>query len=88
MAHVIVETTYDQPLTEEAWNDLYETVKPCLKQHGIRLNRSYTSLDRRRVICELEASDTETIRLFYRITGIPFDRAWPAEIRTFDIHLS
>ncbi|WP_322505519.1 nickel-binding protein [Chroococcidiopsis cubana] len=42
--------------------------------------RSYLSLDRTRVICELNAPDTQSIREAQHQAGVSFDRVWSATI--------
>ena len=36
-------------------------------------------LDRKRRICVFEARDAESVREAYRLQGVKFERAWPAE---------
>jgi hypothetical protein len=80
MVRIVIETTYDQPFTDEDWNTDSAKVIPCLEQRGARWIRSLVSSDRRRSVCEFEAPDAEAIRESYRRVGIGFDRMWIAEI--------
>jgi len=41
---------------------------------------SYTSLDKTRVVCELNAPHVEVIREAHGKAGIPFDHVWCAEV--------
>ena len=80
MAHLIVEQTFDQPLTDEQHNRLAGQLDPCLESYGARWMRSYLSTDRRRMVCEFEAADAEAVRQSYRSAHIDFERVWPAEL--------
>ena len=35
---------------------------------------------RRRIVCEFDAVDAETVREAYRNAGVPFARIWAAEV--------
>jgi Protein of unknown function (DUF4242) len=80
MVRVVVENTYDTPITEAQWKADDAKIEPCLKERGIRWIRSLTSCDRYRSICEFEAADAETVRESYRKVGLPFERIWSADI--------
>ena len=80
MANLIVEQSFDPPLTDELHGQLARRVDPCLEAHGARWLRSYLSADRTRMICEFEAPDTEAVRASYRSAGVAFDRVWSAEV--------
>jgi hypothetical protein len=53
--------------------------KPCYEAHRVRLLRSLVSQDGRRVICEYEAPDAESVRQANRKVGLPFDAVWTAD---------
>lgn len=80
MARIVVETSYDPPLTDELWDALNEKAMPCLEAREVRWLRSLMSEDRHRTVCELEAVDAETVREAYRRAGVPFDRIWTADL--------
>ncbi|HYT69132.1 MAG TPA: nickel-binding protein [Vicinamibacterales bacterium] len=80
MVHLIVEQTFETPLTDEEHGRLGRTLDKCLEVHGARWMRSYLSTDRRRLVCEFEAADAEAVRTSYRSAGINFDRVWTAEL--------
>jgi hypothetical protein len=80
MAYLIVEYTYDPPLTDEALNEVSAALSPCLEARGIRRLRTYLSADRRRGLCEFVAADAETLREAYHTARVKFDRVWPAEL--------
>ena len=80
MERVIVERSFDQP---EAFDDiqaLEDRFAWCLEQHHVKFIRSYFSKDRRRMICEYEAPDAESVRQVQRTAQLPFDRIWAAKI--------
>jgi hypothetical protein len=79
MPHMIVETVYDPPMTEEQFDAKASKLMPCLEGHGVRWLRSYMSLDRRRRVCVFEAPDADAVRSSYRSAGVSFERVWPAE---------
>lgn len=78
MNHFVLETSFDPPLTDEEHSRVGSLLDNCLKLRGARWMRSYLSVDRRRMICEFEAADAETVREAYRMAGQPFERCWPA----------
>ena len=80
MAHLIVEQTFDTPLTDEEHGQLGQKLDRCLDAYGARWMRSYLSTDRRRMVCEFEAPDAEAVRTSYRSAGVKFDRVWTAEL--------
>ena len=53
---------------------------PCREIYGVSWKRSLLSNDRRRMVCEYEAPDAETVRKVQREAGLPFDRIYPAEV--------
>jgi hypothetical protein len=84
MAHLIVEQTFETPLTDEQHGQLGERLDKCLEAYGARWIRSYLSMDRRRMVCEFEAVDAEAVRTAFRSAGVSFDRVWTAEIHASD----
>jgi hypothetical protein len=76
--HFMIEQTFDPPLTDEEHNRAAALLDPCLQVRGARWMRSYLSMDRRRMVCEFEAADAETVREAYRMAGQRFDRCWGA----------
>jgi hypothetical protein len=82
MAILVLEQSFDQPITPEEMNEAARGIDRCLQQHGARWMRSYVSKDRRRIICEFEAADAEQIRQSYRSAGVEFDNCWSADLYT------
>jgi hypothetical protein len=79
MASIIVEQSFDPPMSDEEYGRLAKRLDPCLDlRHAIWV-RSYVATDKRRMICEFEAPDAEAVREAMRSAKVPFDRAWAAE---------
>jgi Protein of unknown function (DUF4242) len=77
----VLESTYPNGLSDEQCHHERQHLLPCYAEHGIEWIRSYVSLDRTRVICELNAPDAEVLREANRKFGFPFDRVWSAQLR-------
>ena len=80
MPVLVLEQSFDVPITAEALNDAAKRVDRCLEAHGARWMRSYLSKDRKRIICEFEAPDAEAVRNSYRSAGLNFDDCWVADV--------
>lgn len=81
MARILVEATYDPPLAEAVMQTAEQEPDPdCYQIRNVKWLRSFVSRDRRRVICELEAPDADSVREAYRQAGHPFERVWAADI--------
>jgi hypothetical protein len=76
MAFVVVETTYDPPLTDEQRRTEQARLDPCLELRGARWIQSFEAPDRRRKICLFQAPDAEAVREALRSSRIAFDRVW------------
>lgn len=84
MATMVVEQSFDHPLTTEDLNAMAKRVDVCLEAHGARWMRSYISSDRKRIVCEFEAADAEKVRESYRSAGVTFERVWTANVFSRD----
>ena len=80
MPRVIVERSFDPPLTTEELRAVEERMAPCLDLYRVQWLRSLWSADRRRMICEYEAADAESVRLVQRESRARFDRIWTADV--------
>ena len=78
MAHLILEQSFEVPLTDEEHGRIGSRIDKCLEAYGARWMRSYLSLDRKRMVCEFEAPDAEAVRASYRSAGVAFERVWSA----------
>ncbi|MEO8033683.1 MAG: DUF4242 domain-containing protein [Acidobacteriota bacterium] len=85
MAILVLEQTFEPPMTPEQLNEAARKLDKCLEQHGARWMRSYVSSDRRRMICEFEAADAEAVRASARSAGVPFDSCWTADMYSRDV---
>ncbi len=84
MTLLVVELTYDPPLTPEQRQRDQEKLYPCLELRGAAWLRSYESTDRRRKICLFRAPDADALREALRSAGLAFDRLWAAAEREPD----
>jgi hypothetical protein len=80
MVHVIVERRFDEPQIFDELQAKEESFAWCLEQHGVRFIRSYFSKDRKRMICEYEAPDAESVRRAQRTASLPFEHIWTATL--------
>jgi len=70
-AHLfVIEGTY-APIGETELHDLSHKTLSCYTERGIEWIQSYLSRDRTRLICELNAPDTESIRAAQYRIGVP-----------------
>ncbi len=76
MTLLIVETTYDPPLTDDERRSTQDLLDPCLQLRGVEWVSSYEASDRRRKVCVFRAPDAESLREAFRGAGVRFDRVW------------
>jgi hypothetical protein len=75
---IVVERSFDAPHTEADMLGVQGRMRPCLEAYGVTWKRTVVSSDRRRLVCEYEAPDTETVRRIQHEAGAQFDRIWIA----------
>ena len=80
MARVMVEQVFSEPLTDERYGAFAKQLDPCIELRQGAWRRSSLSKDRLRVVCEFEAPDAESVREAYRLSGVPFERIWAADV--------
>jgi hypothetical protein len=80
MPRIIVERSFEQPLTEEELRAVEGRMAPCLELYDVRWIRSFWSSDRRRMICEYDAADAASVRNVQREAGAQFERMWAADV--------
>ena len=80
MARIIVERTFETPLTQGELDAVEARMAPCLDLYNVRWIRSYWSSDRRRMICEYDAADVASVRNVQHEAGARFERAWAADL--------
>jgi hypothetical protein len=80
MPHVIVERSFETPLTQQELAAVETRMAPCLDLYNVRWIRSYWSADRRRMICEYDAADLASVRNVQREAEAKFERVWAADV--------
>lgn len=80
MANVILERSFEPPLTDERLSEITGRLSPCLDRSGIQWIRSHLSRDRRRLICHFEAADAGAVRDALRQARLDFERVWSGEV--------
>jgi hypothetical protein len=80
MSLILVENSYEPPISREAFVQGDEGLHKCMDVRGIRWVRSFLSPDGTRSVCHFEADDAETVREAFRSSGVPFGRVWAAEM--------
>ena len=80
MPRIIVERTFEAPLSQEDLTATETRMAPCLGLYRVRWIRSYWSADRRRMICEYDAPDAQSVRSVQREAEAKFDQIWPADV--------
>ena len=80
MARVIVDHVFDPPMSEEHQADFARRLDPCLEVRNGAWRRSAISKDRRRMTCEFEAPDAETVREALRSAKVPFEAVWSVDV--------
>ena len=59
---IIVERSFDAPQSEADMKRVADRERPCLAAYQATWKRSVLSADRKRMVCEYEADDAETMR--------------------------
>ncbi len=80
MARIVVERSFDTPQSDADMQIVADRERPCLAAYQATWKRSVISADRRRIICEYEAGDAETLRRIQREAGAQFDRVWVGDV--------
>jgi hypothetical protein len=84
MASIIVEYKFAHSMSDEELGHLAKKLDTCLELRNGAWVRSSLSEDRKRMICEFEAPDAESVREALRTSGQEFERAWPAHVFSVD----
>ena len=80
MSRIIVERNFDTPQSDDEMSNVADRERPCLGIYNVQWKRSLLSTDRRRMVCEYEAADAETVRKVQREAQATFDRVWVADV--------
>lgn len=80
MSRIIVERNFAEPQSDSDMAQVADRERPCLGIYKVQWKRSLLSTDRRRMVCEYEAADAETVRKVQREAQAAFDRVWAADV--------
>jgi hypothetical protein len=80
MARVLVEQVFAEPFTDERYAAFATKLDPCVEVRKGMWRRSSLAIDKLRMVCEFEAPDAESVREAFRVAGIPYERAWTADV--------
>lgn len=75
-ANVVVERSWESPVTLDEIQALEDAGAWCLETHNVVFVRTYFSLDHKRMICLYRAPDAEAVRLAQRQAKMPVDSVW------------
>lgn len=80
MARIVMEQVFEEPMSDEQLAEFSKRLDPCLDLRDGTWARSYVANDRRRMFCEFEAPDAESVRDALHSAGIAFHRVWSAQV--------
>jgi hypothetical protein len=80
MARIVVERSFETPQSDADMKIVADRERPCLAAYNVTWKRSLISADRKRMVCEYEAADAETLRRIQREAAAQFDRVWIGEV--------
>jgi hypothetical protein len=80
MPRIVVERSFETPQSDEAMKLVADRERPCLAAYQVTWKRSLISSDRKRMVCEYEAADAETLRRIQREAAAQFDRVWVGDV--------
>lgn len=80
MTRIVVERSFPTPQSDLEMTAVAERERPCLAAYNATWKRSLISADRKRMVCEYEAADAETMRRIQREAGAQFDRVWVGDV--------
>jgi hypothetical protein len=75
-ANVLVERSFEEPVTMEEIQAIEDAGAWCLDAHDVRFVRTFFSRDRKRMICLYRAPDAEAVRVAQRKAEMPVDDVW------------
>jgi hypothetical protein len=80
LLRIVVERNFDTPQSDADMKLVADRERPCLAAFQATWKRSVLSVDRKRMLCEYEAADAETMRRIQREAGAQFERVWVGEV--------
>jgi hypothetical protein len=78
-ANVLVERSFEDPVTLESIQALEDAHASCLASRRVEFVRTVFSRDRKRMVCLYRAPDAEAVREAQRLAGMPVDAVWRFE---------
>ena len=75
-ANVLVERSWQEPVTMEEIQAIEDAGAWCLETHRVKFVRTFFSTDRMRMACLYKAPDAESVRLAQRQADMPVDLVW------------
>ncbi|KAI9129193.1 DUF4242 domain-containing protein [Acaryochloris sp. CCMEE 5410] len=76
----VFEGTYPEGLTPTQWDAMNQSMSSHYAEHGVEWVQSYVSLDRTRIVCELNAPDLESVIKAHHKIGLTKTQLWPATL--------
>lgn len=80
MSRIIVERSFDTPQSDDDMKTVADRERPCLAEYNVTWKRSLIAEDRKRMVCEYEAADAETVRKVQTEAAAEFDRVWVGDV--------
>jgi hypothetical protein len=80
MSVIIVERTFESPPSDADLKAVADRQALCLDIYGVTWKKSVLSNDRKRMVCEYVAADTESVRKVQREAQAPFERIWAGTV--------
>ena len=83
MATILIEATHSTPLIGAQLTAFLQRSQDCLKARHIQRLGMYISPNGTRTLCEMAATDADTVREACYAAGAPFDHVWAADAIAF-----
>ena len=80
MADIFLERDFDPPIGPADLHAAWLAGMDCARLHRVDWRGSLLSLDGRKLVCHLQAPDTESARIALRSAGADTRRLWPGTI--------
>jgi hypothetical protein len=80
MSVIVVERTFESPPSDADLKAVADRQALCLDIYGVTWTKSILSSDRKRMVCEYLAADTESVRKVQREAQAPFVHIWAGTI--------
>jgi hypothetical protein len=81
-ANVLVQRSWDEPVTLEEIQAIEDAAASCLETHNVQFVRTFFSRDRRRMVCLYRAPDAEAVRVAQRKAGMSVDSVWDFQVKS------